>query len=91
MIAKYALTLYPILSMMRLNIMILKANGQRPTPRICPISAWEKLNSETNCPTTTDLKPKKNEVATKAMKQAQKSFLFSNSLVIGRKEGVEML
>ena len=70
---------------------MLNANGQRPTPKIWPISAWEKLNSDTSCPTTTDLNPKKNEVATKAMKQAQKSFLFSNSSVIRRKEGFERL
>src|SRR4051812_43058187 len=55
--------------------MMLSAKGQSPTPRIWPFSASESLNSLAQSPIKSLRTPNTKEVATRAMRHAQKSFM----------------
>ena len=55
--------------------MMLSANGHIPTPLMFPFCASDKLNFTCNSPMMFARTPKMNDVATSAMKHAQKSFM----------------
>src|SRR6188768_86262 len=65
--------------MTKLKKMMLSANGQSPTPRIWPFSASDSLNSRAQSPIRSLRTPNTKDVATRAMRHAQKSFMSGRS------------
>lgn len=55
--------------------MMLRANGHMPAPLMAPFSVSERLKEFCSSPMVLARTPKTKEVATRAMKQAQKSFM----------------
>ena len=64
---------YPILSITKLNNIILMQNGHSPTPKISPFWVSLRANSTPQSPITWVLTIKPNDVAVRAAKQPQKS------------------
>ena len=72
----------PILSMIRLNKTMDKANGHKPTPIISPIWVFVRLNSIPHSEMSIARSIKPNDVAIKATKQALNRLIFDLESIV---------